>query len=519
MPRLSLLERSILQASDAKDLFIEKFAQMIKQRQAELQQAESASTGTTNDSATAARRESLPKLPRDTHEFESRVLYKGMPIPIKVPTATSSETVSDFSIIKLIQTFSTPHSTNPQPFASSTLHPHLTTSGPLTHPIIVLANALLTQKRIIFLGHNLPSSSVAEAVLASCALASGNGVLRGFTRHAFPYTDLTKIEDLLRVPGFVAGVTNPAFGNKEEWWDLLCDLGTGRMRISSHIEAAEDSEGLREWKRQHPAHASGAAGSPTTGPQQGHVDATGDAAFMEDVLRKIASRCGEAAIRMQFRSYITKFIRIAAAFEESVGGTSALSPNAFLCSSPRSTSNGMRAASSDASKAAVGIRGHGYVWSSPSSRVAEISANIYRIEGWRNTRSYYNFIGDLAVLWEAMPIKNVDIEHHCDRLRRCKLGVAESAEIYLALERCITGDQEILQLLRFVEEGKGGLFYLGLGMFHPWAKVREATTRLLARIRGDVVGRKFWGTLGRFAIGAFLRIRRERGEVEEGESE
>ena len=28
------------------------------------------------------------------------------------------------------------------------------------------------------------------------------GILKGFTRHAFPYTDLTKIDDLLKVPGF-----------------------------------------------------------------------------------------------------------------------------------------------------------------------------------------------------------------------------------------------------------------------------------------------------------------------------
>src|SRR4029434_8689370 len=115
-------------------------------------------------------------VPRDTHEFESRVMYKGIPIAIKVPVAVMPEIVGDFSLIKLIQNFTDPHTKTPQVFP---LHSHLTTNGPHTNPIIVLINALLTQKRVIFLGHNMPSGEVAEAVLAACALASG-GILRGF---------------------------------------------------------------------------------------------------------------------------------------------------------------------------------------------------------------------------------------------------------------------------------------------------------------------------------------------------
>jgi hypothetical protein len=241
MPRLGLLERILLQASDNKDLFVEKFEQMIQMRMAEdrgeapeavLTLGESPEHRmdlTRNGTKAHVQAHSQYSVPRDTHEFETRVMYNGIPIPIKVPVAVSPETVGDFSLIKLIQTFAEPHAKSPQPFA---LHAHLTTSGSLTHPIIVLVNAMLTQKRVIFLGHNRPSGEVAEAVLAACALASG-GILRGFTRHAFPYTDLSKIDDLLKVPGFIAGVTNPTFENHPEWWDVLCDLPTGRMKISN----------------------------------------------------------------------------------------------------------------------------------------------------------------------------------------------------------------------------------------------------------------------------------------------
>lgn len=382
MPRLSLLERHLLQGSENKDLFVEKFEKMIQMRIAE-DAAEGISEAPVDGSRSPPKPTGISRtgtkahveggisqsayaVPRDTHEFESRVMYKGIPIPIKVPTAVMPETVGDFSLIKLIQNFSDPHTKSPQPFA---LHPHLTTNGVNTHPIIVLVNGLLTQKRVIFLGHNMPSGEVAEAVLAACALASG-GLLRGFTRHAFPYTDLTKIDDLLNVPGFIAGVTNPTFENHPEWWDVLCDLPSGRVKISSRIEPAPVTEGLQYFQQQNPTHANTASG--TTSNSQ---DLTGDNAFISDILRSIAARHGERVIRSKWRDWVVKFTRISSQFEESVFGTSALyvkgnNPDLTL----------------------PGAAGHGYVWPDEAAKLKELAGNASRIEGWRNTRSYYSFI-------------------------------------------------------------------------------------------------------------------------------
>ena len=79
---------------------------------------------------------------------------------------------------------------------SGPIHPHLHTSGPLTHPIIILLNGLITGKRIIFLGHRRPAGDVSNFVLSACALASGCGiVLRGFIERAFPYANLENRED------------------------------------------------------------------------------------------------------------------------------------------------------------------------------------------------------------------------------------------------------------------------------------------------------------------------------------
>jgi len=379
MPRLSLLERYLLQASDNKDLFVEKFEQMIQMRMAEdrgespedvATMAESPERRvdlTRNGTKAHVVAHSMYSVPRDTHEFETKVMYNGIPIPIKVPVAISPETVGDFSLIKLIQTFADPHTKSPQPFA---LHPHLTTAGAYTHPIIVLANAMLTQKRVIFLGHNRPSGEVAEAVLAACALASG-GILRGFTRHAFPYTDLSKIDDLLKVPGFIAGVTNPAFENHPEWWDLLCDLPTGRMKISNRIDPAPHTEGLANFLQQNPGYAA-TINAASNGA--GANDSTGDMAFMSDVLRSIAARHGEGVIRAKWRDWVEKFTRVAAAFEETVYGASALHIGV-----------------EEAEPGNENISGHGYVWGDEPSKLRELAGGVHRIESWRTTRSYFSF--------------------------------------------------------------------------------------------------------------------------------
>ncbi|PHH62582.1 hypothetical protein CDD81_6897 [Ophiocordyceps australis] len=503
MPRLGYLERHLLLGSDNKDLFVEKFEQMIQSRMARVKADDginapatavveghgSPATKMANISRAGTKAhveggsQSIYSVPRDTHEFETKVLYKGIPIPIKVPTAVMAETVGDFSLVKLIQNFSEPHAKSPQPFP---LHPHLTTNGANTHPFIVLVNALLTQKRIVFLGHNMPSGEVAEAVLAACSLASG-GVLRGFTRHAFPYTDLTKIDNLLTVPGFIAGVTNPTFEHHPEWWDIMCDLPTGRIKISSKIEPMPMTEGLVYFQQQNPSLA-GVAG----GNQSSSQDLTGDAAFMADILRSISARHGERVIRAKWRDWIVRFTRIAAQFEESVYGASAL-----------------YVGGDELDMALPGASGHGYVWPDDASKNRELAGNVTRIEGWRNTRSYYTYIKDLAKMYTVKPLKGLDLAHIHDRLRLQRLTAAQSRDIYLTLARHVHSYDEICLLLNVSPEAHAGLFYLALGLFHKEREVRLRTAELLERVAEHEAGQHWWKSLSRFEKLAFERLRRE----------
>ena len=46
-------------------------------------------------------------------------------------------------------------------------------------------------------------------------------------------------------PGYIAGVTNPAFEEHPTWWDVLCNINTGKISISPYLELPEMWE-LRE---------------------------------------------------------------------------------------------------------------------------------------------------------------------------------------------------------------------------------------------------------------------------------
>ncbi|RPA86583.1 spindle pole body interacting protein [Ascobolus immersus RN42] len=481
MPELSTFERHILSMSDNKEMFVEKFEEAIQRiqgSQAEEDRKSGPGVSSPDDTTSQSyidllqgRKKPLGRLQisRDTHEFETKVVYGKIPVPIKIPVAVMPETVGDFSLIQLITTFHTPHAQNPQPFA---LHPHLTTNGPFTHPIIILINALLTEKRIIFLGHNKPSGLVADHVLAACALASG-GILRGFTRHAFPYTDLSKIDELLRVQGFIAGVTNPNFANKPEWWDVLCDIQTGRIKISPRLASAASDPS--------PSSSLFSSSSPS-------IPDTGDNAFMESILHSITSRYGERAIRTRFRDWIARFIRLAAAFEEAVYGASALWVG---------------------SEEDLVVKGHGQVWPDEISKNRDLQANLARIEGWRQTRSYYAYIQDLVQQAKTLPIKSLDLQHHITRLRTLPLTPADSARLYIALNQCVVTYEEINQFLCHVPENQGGLHPIALGLFHPDPKARQAVVELLERIGGHVAGKHFFGGLGRWYRLAFVRLKGE----------
>lgn len=195
-----------------------------------------------------------------------------MPSPPAAPT--------QYSLKELIRKFSP--STAPA-FPGPHI-PSLHTSGASTPPLILLLNALLTSRRVLFLGHNKPAGDVAAFVLAACALVSGSGaVLRGFVRRAFPYTNLMGLDVLEQVEdqaegGWVAGVTNPRFEDLQSRWDILCNIDSGRIIVSRECRGERvDARAADDAKASDVSLArSSGASAPPPSQQQPAVDELGE---------------------------------------------------------------------------------------------------------------------------------------------------------------------------------------------------------------------------------------------------
>ncbi|KAF8934027.1 hypothetical protein BGZ58_005982 [Dissophora ornata] len=376
-PELSPYERMILRSSDNKELFIEKFEAAtaggedtpakvdglgIVVGQTPLKGKDG--TGSTSIAATsaAAAAAATTAKNRDCQFYETKVVYDGIKIPIRVPLSINPEEVGEFSLIKLITTFS-PASPSPN---SHPFHAHLDSNGANTHPIMLLMNALLTGKRIIFLGNGHPAGDVANFVLAACALGSGSGgVLRGFPERAYPYTNLAGIDHLLTCKGFIAGVTNQLFEDRTAWWDVLCNIDTGKITVSKDITPMPAQDGRQYDDTRQIALFSG---QPVT-QGNGKYD-NGDNDFMNDILNAIQAHYGEMVIRAKFQDYVSRFVQLASLYEEQTHGQTTIGLNRV--NTPESAK----------------YLGTGLVFLDESSRTREIQANSSRIEGWRATSSY-----------------------------------------------------------------------------------------------------------------------------------
>ncbi|CAH0483112.1 unnamed protein product [Peronospora belbahrii] len=179
--------------------------------------------------------------------FETQALWNEIPIPLQFKICSTDDQHDYGTLTELLQTF-----------------------GDQT---MVLLNALLTGQRVIILGYNRPAGEVCNFVLATSSLVCPP--LFGFIHRQYPYANLTDL-DFLSTPGFIAGVTNPMFKTKREWWDVLCDISTGEVFVSVPVEK-EDYDVL-------------------------------DRNFVLEVLDGIAAGYDEEWVRCMFEEYVRKNI-------------------------------------------------------------------------------------------------------------------------------------------------------------------------------------------------------------------
>ncbi|ODN98332.1 hypothetical protein L198_03576 [Cryptococcus wingfieldii CBS 7118] len=415
-------------------------------------------------------------VPRDTHFFETEARFKKITVPIRIPMTIFDEDVGDYSIIELVQTFSQTLTPFPPPY-----HPHLHTNGASTHPIILIFNALLANKRVMFLGHGLPANQVARMVLAACALVSGCGqVLRGFPECAFPYANLASLDILEEFSGYVAGVTNPRFEDLHMTWDVLCNLETGKVTVSKNMKSGSISTGSVGSRKSSETSLNASlvkveddniSGTMTPQPKMistSRADCV-DNQFMEEIAAAMASHYGESNIRLRLTDYLHRFVRLAAYQEYAHTGSSKIGyPTVHYHD---------------------GQLGSGVVFADEQMKQREMWANGHRIDAWRKTNSYKLFSKD----WESRTKRRAiefDIHHQISRLRMTKnMSDSEADAIFSSLANGVRTYEQVVELLTHLPPHGGGIMPIANGLFHQWLGVRENTVDLLLTLQQYPIGR------------------------------
>ncbi|WRT67755.1 uncharacterized protein IL334_004727 [Kwoniella shivajii] len=435
-------------------------------------------------------------VPRDTHFFETEARFKKITVPIRIPMTVFDEDVGDYSLIELVQTFSHIVTPFPPPY-----HPHLHTNGSSTHPIILILNAMLAHKRVMFLGHGLPANQVARMVLAACALGSGCGqVLRGMTSCAFPYANLASLDILEEFSGFVAGVTNPRFEELPTTWDILCNLETGRVTVSKNLQSTNVGS-IRSGRSSETSLGSGSLikveddPSTTTNTPQAKMNSIAksdcvDNQFMDEIISAMSSHYGESNIRLRFVDYLNRFVRIAAHQEYIQTGSTRIGYPSVAYRD--------------------GQLGSGAVFADEQSKNRELWANAHRVEAWRKTGSYKLFAKD----WQSRMKKRsveFDVQHQIARLRSAKnMSDAEAETIFNALNNGINDYDQVVELLTHLPAHWGGLMPIANGLFHRWTGVRENALDLLITIQQYPVGRHAISSMNYFHRKALISLLERR---------
>ncbi|TXT13546.1 hypothetical protein VHUM_00913 [Vanrija humicola] len=520
MPTLTREERILLRQSDRKDLFEGRFGvhEGVGDESEDISSAMSSVHGHDGKSRTAsngssARPSMIRKgstssssvihgdgslvhrrgVPRDTHFFETEAKFRKITVPIRIPMTVFEEEVGDYSIIELVQTFSQ----NVQPFQPP-FHPYLHTNGANTHPVILIFNALLAHKRVMFLGHTLPANQVSRMVLAACSMVSGCGqVLRGMTETAFPYSNLASLDVLEEFDGFVAGVCNPRFEELPSTWDVLCNLETGKVTVSKELRSStsttpksgrsSDTSFSTTTFRGDGEDTAFASGKMASFSQKESIDNQ----FMEEILAATTQHYGESHVRIRFTDYISRFVRLAAYQEFTHLGSTRVGY-------PYSTFR-------------EGHLGSGVVFIDDSLRQREMWSNGHRIDAWRKTKSYRLAQKDWAREQQTAAIKGFDALHNIKRLRMTRTMTTKEAElIFSTMNRSVRTYEQVVELLTFLPMHFGGLIPIANGLFHPLPSVQNNTIDLLCTIQQYTCGHQALLTLNYLHRKTFIELLERR---------
>ncbi|CAM9254849.1 unnamed protein product [Ectocarpus sp. 12 AP-2014] len=350
-------------------------------------------------------------------------------------------------------------------FPDETLSPSVTLLVNLFgQNVMAIYNAVLTGRRVIFVGYNHAAGDVCKIVLAACALVSPP-IQQGILHRAYPYASLSDLS-FLKTPSYVAGVTNPMFETHREWWDVLCqlDLPNGSGTVITTEEMSSDGGGGL-----HRVKSGGVGGSMTntngedkskTGGKDAGLFFQGDANFATKLLAGVKGGKGESWARCECHDYTQARRRTACtrAWEGLVNLV--LDQHAGLHE---------RLTSVSLDKTMIANEGR--------LRRLRTSAGITErdVDPWARCRGPG---GGAAACGRGVELRN------CIRRIQLEKSVGEevAAEAFELLSECLDTEAELQVLLGLLPESKRGAGLLALGLLSRSARTRRSTVVLFKKL-------------------------------------
>eukprot|EP00835_Amoeboradix_gromovi_P002933 NODE_179_length_15798_cov_0.379769.p1 type:complete len:601 gc:universal NODE_179_length_15798_cov_0.379769:12332-10530(-) len=344
------------------------------------------------------------------------IAYKiSMKFQIPIISTKRIERIGEFSIIDFIQRYNK----TGEEYPSGPIIKELHSSGQNTPNVILLINAVLTGKRVLFLGHHISASEVCQHVLALVSLASGNGaILRGIAKRCFPYCSIFHLDTVLNCSGYIAGVTNPAFEMHTKWWDVLVNVKSGLVTISPECASIIEEDKKEKWFKNIIKNTN-LPSSPSSEDlkklryalsssklKEGKYISDGD--FVLEMVDLINNRFGEHLIRMRLQDYIERFLHLVIAYERdelTENGVSNICLGQFdLLAEIESNHLNFEAPT-------------GYDFYDSIDK-EEIKSNKPRIVAFRNNEVYKNLMEDFKLYSAERPCKGIDLGTEITKLKQ-----------------------------------------------------------------------------------------------------
>lgn len=98
---------------------------------------------------------------------------------------------------------------------------------------MLIYDALLSEKRVLFSGGLEHSAAEIGDYVLACGQLLSPPLMGGLGCKLYPYAALSNL-DFLEEPGYVAGVTNPMFKQRQQWYDVCAEVDVGKLRVSKN---------------------------------------------------------------------------------------------------------------------------------------------------------------------------------------------------------------------------------------------------------------------------------------------